>query len=61
MTSSIIDAARQIQRKELQNEPVGNGWLQDFRQRFSEEFDEDADARTAVEATGQRRAKERRY
>jgi hypothetical protein len=59
--SSTIDAARQTQRKELQSEPVGFDWLQDFRQRFSEEFPEYADERTADEATGQRRAKERRY
>jgi len=59
--SSTIDAARQTQRRELQPESVGADWLQDFHERFSEEFDVDADARTAVEATGQRPAKTGRF
>lgn len=61
MTSSTISAARQIQRQTVNPEPVGHAWLEDFRQRFSEEFPEDIQAQQAVEAHGERPAKQGRF
>jgi hypothetical protein len=60
MTSSI-DAARHLQRQALQPEPVGSEWLEDFRQRFADEFPEDIQAQQAVEAHGDRPAKQGRF
>lgn len=54
MTSSSVSAARQIQRQELQPEPVGNDWLEDFRHLFADEFPEDEQARIAVEERNER-------
>jgi hypothetical protein len=56
-----IDAALQIQRQSLKPEPVGSEWLEDFRQRFSDEFPEDIQAQQAVEAQGERPAKQGRF
>lgn len=35
-------------------EPVGRDWLDEFRQRFADEFPEDGDTRHHVEKTGNR-------
>jgi hypothetical protein len=59
--TSTIDAARQIQRQELNPEPVGHDWLHEFRQRFADEFPEDIQAQQAVEAHGERPAKQGRF
>jgi len=49
MTSNIC-AARQIQRREANPDPVGDEWLDDFRRLFEDEFPEpECEAARAVE------------
>jgi hypothetical protein len=62
MTSSNICAARQIQRREVNPEPVGSDWLQDFRRLFADEFPEPAcPATRAVEGVGHQRVDTNRF
>jgi hypothetical protein len=61
MTSTIC-AARQIQRREVNPEPVGNDWLSDFRRLFSEEFPpSDCEAQKAIEGVGHQRVLDNRF
>ncbi len=61
MTSTIC-AARQIQRQEVNPEPVGNSWLEDFRRLFADEFPESqCPAAKAVEGVGHQRVGTNRF
>lgn len=61
MTSTIC-AARQIQRQEVNPEPVGNSWLEDFRRLFADEFPEPrCPATRAVEGVGHQRVQSNRF
>jgi hypothetical protein len=52
---------RLIRAAQQAREPVGDNWLDDFRQQFEDEFPEDAKARQAVEQQGERPVKEGRF
>lgn len=61
MTSTIC-AARQIQSREVNPEPVGDSWLADFRRLFSEEFPpSECEAQKAVEGVGHQRVVGNRF
>jgi len=60
--TSANSAARQIQRREVNPEPVGNDWLADFRRLFSEEFPpSECEAQKAVEGIGHQRVQGNRF
>lgn len=61
MTTSTIEAARQIQRQELQPERVGAAWLSDFERLFSDEFPSECPAQAAVEGTEAERVQNNRF
>lgn len=60
--SSTICAARQIQRREVNPEPVGADWLDEFSRLFADEFPEpECPAAKAVEGVGHQRVDSNRY
>lgn len=60
--TTTIDAARRIQRQQVNPEPVGNDCLQDFRQLFAEEFPEpQCEAQKAIEGTSHQRVESNRF
>ncbi len=62
MTSSTIRAARQIQRQEVNPDPVGSEWLEDFRRLFADEFPEpNCPAAKAVEGVSHQRVGTNRF
>ncbi|HEY0120612.1 MAG TPA: hypothetical protein VGC14_02430 [Rhizobium sp.] len=62
MTSTTISAARQIQRREVNPEPVGDKWLDHFRRLFADEFPEpECEAQRAVEGVGSERVPDNRF
>ncbi|WP_267550331.1 hypothetical protein [Rhizobium rhizogenes] len=61
MTSTIC-AARQIQRRAVNPEPVGAEWLEDFRRLFEDEFPEpQCPAAKAVEGVNHQRVDSNRF
>jgi len=60
--SSNICAARQIQRREVNPEPVGAEWLADLERLFEEKFPEpECPAAQAVEGVGHQRVDSNRF
>jgi len=60
--TTCIDAARQIQRREVNPEPVGAEWLADLERLFEEKFPEpECPAAQAVEGVGHQRVQTKRF